>query len=480
MGTYLPKGNRLYNSAGKFVGVYDGGGNEQLIASLTDEQFANGHDPTQILRPLSRIIRPWVNAVVLGDSMEWIGSTGAQVVSNVMSAVEAQNVTATNYVFTARSVIQLACAQLGQRLRAISRGVSGERTDQWYARFDTDVTPYLPDVVIGFGGSNDIDQNKLASDIILVIKALHAKCKSIGAQFLFLFTSCGNFSSQANLDEAMKLHAMLQALDEQGDGFFYRPVAPAIINYSTDNGGQLGQPKAGMLKDSRHYAALGAYTASQVLVNFFSTMLPSGSCTGPICSNGLAGAGNQYSTLVRNGLFTSGVAAGAGTGSDPKFWASTKTGTITVDCSLAARTDGVEGQWAVHALSGAGAASDAVTLTCVNGNNTGLLAPYVGQVVVCQVDVDASCSSGTLSQLDLEFMINDTSLNHLTMGGANLVIGTEWLGYSTFKGTLTTKPFLVPANGDRPDVRMREGTSAGGAATVKWSRVNVRPWTRAF
>jgi lysophospholipase L1-like esterase len=70
---------------------------------------------------------------------------------------------------------------LGRINRVKNAGVSGNTLAQMLARFDTDVTPYNPDVVFLLGGTNDMPATALATSQANVI-AIVAKIIAIGAK----------------------------------------------------------------------------------------------------------------------------------------------------------------------------------------------------------------------------------------------------------------------------------------------------------
>lgn len=70
-----------------------------------------------------------------------------------------------------------------QRFRVVKNaGVSGDRTDQMLARWDTDVLPYAPTVVTILGGTNDINQGIPAATTRTNIAAMVQRALDIGAK----------------------------------------------------------------------------------------------------------------------------------------------------------------------------------------------------------------------------------------------------------------------------------------------------------
>jgi lysophospholipase L1-like esterase len=69
----------------------------------------------------------------------------------------------------------------GRVLTARNAGVSGDRSDQMLARFDTDVAPYAPNAVMITAGRNDIAQAVTLATFRTNILAIVAKIRALGA-----------------------------------------------------------------------------------------------------------------------------------------------------------------------------------------------------------------------------------------------------------------------------------------------------------
>jgi hypothetical protein len=64
-------------------------------------------------------------------------------------------------------------------------GIAGQRSDQMLARFDTDVTPYAPDVVVLTSGTNNVLQGTTLAAWQTDVQAFVAECGEIGARPVF-------------------------------------------------------------------------------------------------------------------------------------------------------------------------------------------------------------------------------------------------------------------------------------------------------
>jgi len=446
----------LVGAAPPFAMYQSDGSNWLLIPKANPYQMPAGAVDLSAYASISAA-RAQFTAVQLGDSLVANGTT-------VNSA--------TSTWYTARNILQTACALLGGRLRALDAGVSGQRTDQFLARFATDVLPKRPGWVVIVGCSNDIDQGVAGTTIFANLMAIHALALSIGAQTLFVDTSAGGFSTQAAHTEWSTLHRLCIEQHWRGQGFFYQPMYRSAVDWTTSNNAQFAVAKSGILYDSvRHPSAFGVHTVyAQALYNFFNSVLP-GFAPSQASARWLGPAGDLGGdTYILNGVFGGQAAGGT---NDPSFWTSQVTGGITITKTVQSRTDGGLGMWVQHVLGNATAAADTATLQSGNSNNAGLLAGLGGKTIIAECDVDASASSGTIGQLDLTLTTKDSSSTVLTTSGSNTIVGTEYLGITAFKGRLRTFPMTVPANADRPQVTLKAGTSVGGAATVKWGDVRV-------
>lgn len=69
----------------------------------------------------------------------------------------------------------------GRILTVRNAGISGERSDQMLARFDSDVTPYKPNAVVVMAGRNDINQSVGLATFQANMLAIFSKIRAIGA-----------------------------------------------------------------------------------------------------------------------------------------------------------------------------------------------------------------------------------------------------------------------------------------------------------
>lgn len=91
----------------------------------------------------------------------------------------------------------------GQRVRYVrNSGIAGQNSTQILARFDTDVTPYAPNLVTLLAGRNDIQQGAALATIVANLTALVAKVRGIGAVPVLCTIPPTGLTSPANSKQA--------------------------------------------------------------------------------------------------------------------------------------------------------------------------------------------------------------------------------------------------------------------------------------
>lgn len=397
-------------------------------------------------------------AVILGDSLVENGLT----------------TTATTSIYTARAIGPIAAAILRQRLDIVAhKGVSGERTDQFLARFDTDVAPWSPLWVIVIGVSNDIPTSRTSADILGSLDGIYAKCRAIGAAMVYLDTSGGGYGSEAEHTKWYEVQAGCRARHRAGAGFFFSPMWLGAVDHSTQNNSAYAAVRSGLIYDTRHPSALGVHTVyAPSLARFFDSFLPAALLASGTRSSSTVG---DLKSLILNGGFaaTGGTPGTGNTGTAiATLWTGARTGSISAAWSQEQRTDGGAGQWQVATVTSSAAAADVVTLASPTSSFASLASSLVGQKVRFEVDVSASASVGTIGQAEFQVQILNSSGVVVFTAAANQIVGTEYLGITSLVGRLRTPDFVLPAASDRVTVTIKMGTSSGGSAIFKWGGVS--------
>ena len=89
--------------------------------------------------------------------------------------------------------------------RVLNRGVNGERTDEIAARFDRDVLPHAPDVLILLAGVNDVYQGRVAATVQAQLAAMYARARE--ARIAVVACSIIPYDT-ATADQNARMHAI--------------------------------------------------------------------------------------------------------------------------------------------------------------------------------------------------------------------------------------------------------------------------------
>ena len=219
----------------------------------------------------------------------------------------------------------------GRLLRTRNAGVAGNRVADMTARFDTDVTPYAPSLVVIMGGTNDWNDagpNTL-TQYQIDVKALVAKVRAIGAQPI-ICTVPPNIISSARQGRTIIGNSWLRRYcQDQG--------IPLVDAYTLLVDPAAGGYLAAYLLDGTHpnnpgYAALGQYLYD-TLAGF---MNPAGAL--------LPMENTDPNNLLTNGLNL--TTTGSGTSLMPTGWSvQTSVHPSGVTGSLVTGDTTIKGNW---------------------------------------------------------------------------------------------------------------------------------------
>ena len=443
------------------------GGDQAVIDAVN----ATAMTPAQVTAKLTKL--PISNSiVVLGDS----------ITENGMNTTNLS----TRREYNGRAWYAIAAARLSQRFYISNvAGVSGNKTSDMLARFDTDVAPYSPGWVILESGTNDISTGITGKQLFDTIQKIFAKCSAIGAKLVVTLTVRANFGTNAMTAEYNTCASLLRAAARTTPGFFFVPFMQYITDWTTQNTARYGTPAAGKLVDSDHPSSATAHLMSNAIVDFFNAY---GGPTGhtPQTSHYGAGVGDTYNAVI-NGHMVQGAGGTVGTGNTgtiPEVWIASRTGTITADFSIATRPDYI-GNWLVATVSGSTAATDTLLIT-QSGDFTTENLFKVGDQVFAEIDIDASCSSGTFVKLEYEIQIQNASFATLITTAANCLPTSgstpldTTLGIAALQNAsgvpvrLRTPAITIPTAGTKFYLVVRVITSSGGAAVVKLGAAELR------
>lgn len=227
-------------------------------------------------------------------------------------------------------------------------GIGGNTIAQMLARFDTDVAPHRPNVVVVMAGTNDTNSSNLTTmtDYADRMNTLLAKCVGIGARLVVCTIPPNNNVSGAPADRKTRV-AKINA--------WLRQWAPAKGIQLIDINALLVNPADDTIKteynyDGTHLTEAGYYAAGAKIAAELAPTLPPNLPP-------LAVSNTDPTNLITNGLFLGTLASNKPTG-----W---NVGVVAgVTYSLEASTDG-SGNW--YKMASAGHASTTEVYQTVSG-----------------------------------------------------------------------------------------------------------------
>ncbi|HXV28400.1 MAG TPA: GDSL-type esterase/lipase family protein [bacterium] len=104
--------------------------------------------------------------------------------------------------------------------KVINQGINGQRSDQILNRFDTDVLPYKPDVVIVLAGVNDLYQGYSAERVKKNLEAIYARAREAKIGVLACTILPYNAMNSTVKARMLEVNEWIKNYsDEQGFGF---------------------------------------------------------------------------------------------------------------------------------------------------------------------------------------------------------------------------------------------------------------------
>ncbi|MEC0110423.1 GDSL-type esterase/lipase family protein [Paenibacillus taichungensis] len=213
----------------------------------------------------------------------------------------------------------------GGRIKfAYNAGVSGERTDQILARFQTAVIDRKPSFVFICGGTNDYIQGYAVADTLNNIE----KMVKMGLESRITPVLSTVPPKQDGDHLKIQQHnAGLRKLSQKY-GLHLIDIYTILVDPAT------GDIRTQYKSDDRHYNIAGAKAIGQIVANEFLPKLPAYVLD-------LPGMNNGPRNLLKNSLFVT-----AGTGGLAGSWSLNGTA-VDVTSSLVAATDPIRGNWLV-------------------------------------------------------------------------------------------------------------------------------------
>lgn len=165
-----------------------------VSATTISSVQANGDSPTVVDVPFHKrpnsTFQVLVTSPVVGHQFAVVKIEILRVISNVSTLNKGVHVCLGDSWFVNPGFV----ARLQERLpnaTIINKGVGGNRADQLWDRFDTDVTPYAPDYVWAMAGTNDVAQNYAVETYAYNMGIVSSKISRIGAEGIIFNCSVG-------------------------------------------------------------------------------------------------------------------------------------------------------------------------------------------------------------------------------------------------------------------------------------------------
>ncbi len=376
-------------------------------------------------------------AVYLGDSLVSNGSyvNGAQ-----------------DFRRNPRSILQHAMRRLGRPVNIVNEvGFSGKRTDEVFAEWDTQVTPYDPGRVFWLTGNNDIFQGGTGKLAFARIMKVRDRCEQEGrilsvlpvapstqaeGQTLMrmlhdrarkdpvievigsMHRSLDYNQTPANLASGISLANMFTEGNTHPTAQCANLVATSIVEYYT---------KAGVPGRAKHFGAFLAHPGGNNPAQ--------GDCAANMLYNGLVGSGSTYGA----GWSSQNVPAGSRVGTPS-----------TVPMGSAGLQDGMPGrlQQIVWTPGTAPAAGDLMKTQNVWDVSSGA-AQYAGKTFKGSALVKVTSTGGAIQVVSLSVTLFDYSWNPILGVSDNGCVDTStlsvWgLNTTSYEGLFETPEFKVP------------------------------------
>lgn len=350
--------------------------------------------------------------------------------------------------YRADGYLTRAMIELRQPFSVFDVGISGQTAADGLARFDADVTPLRPHVVIEAFGSNDIVSSRTAAATFADKKAMWEKAWRSGAKVITMNVPPRNTFTTAQKQEAQRLNDLLSRFAAANPRDF------ALVDWYSVLADPLTDAyRAGVQTDGVHPNTLGALNVAPIVAAALRRFLPD--TPGPLPTKNV----NDVTNLVASPLLI-GNAGGKNapmTGEIATNWFGVTTATGAT-ASKVARADGF-GDWQQVAITGSGT-------TTVFGAVSGWA---VGDVVraVCEFETDASgwADGGITVKVQC---LDGATIYHSASAQSEGSDATT-LGRQT-SGVLMTPPIVVPAG----TVTLRVDLEKKNAGTVRFGRVALR------
>jgi len=221
-------------------------------------------------------------------------------------------------------------------------GVSGDHTEEMWARFDADVLAYSPGWVCIMAGINDIQRGDSAEFTIQYLTAMYQRALQNGIRVIACTILPSTVvSTSLRRRTLMYINQWIRTYARATPGIVLADTYIAWADPAT------GDPAAGLTGDGTHPTNLGARVVGQCIADAMAIYLPS-------TPQFVQSLNLDYQNAVYNGMANGDNASGTNgyvnatgfTGTGPDGWTNVRSGTSTAVSSKVARTDYRQGSFA--------------------------------------------------------------------------------------------------------------------------------------
>lgn len=361
-------------------------------------------------------------------------------------------------------------------------GVSGERTDQVLARIAQPLATNAGNLYV-LCGINNLGQvasggsyaHAVTGETVTIanvaevtfrdLRDIHLRASAAGMNVLLEYEPGANLLNTAALQTAwIELNARIYEYAEVTPGLFTHD-ARGIMLVPNQSDTALAM-KAGYTYDNLHPAALGAFKWGKSLAPVVDRMTPARA--GVLMQNRAETVANGRRQLIVNPMFstaTGGTLANGATGTVPSGWTGRRQSTSdTVAFSTQADPDGFGNNVVIDST---------FTAASVSNSNYARLSQDValaqfdaGDIVEAIVPFEVVGAPTGLRSVRLLCQCNTTPTGN--QDSMDLFASDGWAGPDeAYKGTLKTRPYVVPANTAKSWLNLQIYVDASGAGTSK-------------
>jgi lysophospholipase L1-like esterase len=384
---------------------------------------------------------------------------------------------------------------LGQRIYfdpALNKGVSGNRTDQVLARFQTDVAANASnfDILVVLAGTNDILQGTSVSSAFASIKSIVANGQALGKAVVLLtvppMTAAASSSGMTanSYKQLQYLNTLIREWARTQSGVVLVDAFRSLADPTSANGYAIASLMHG---DGIHPAAGGSYRIGLALANALAPLLPASPSVIASAADAYDATYNPLGNRVTNGCFSaaSGGTVSNGQGTVASGWTLFKpnggwvnsevTASVEVQAAGVNAVPGNKQVLAVNIASGKTNLEQVVLTQGIFG-----IAP--GKQVVLEAELDVSGVSNLwYSQIGIGDSDNSNfpicaadGFNQWATSDANL---NKWDPAGTYNGLVFRTPVYTVVSGATLYAQLTLGFDASAAAataTVKLAGMTLR------